>query len=225
MLFRDRPDAGRQLASRLAGYRPRTPLVLALPRGGLPVAFEVARALDAPLDLVVTRKLGAPGQPELAIGAIAEGGVTLLNERIVGLLGVTDDEIARAVAREGVELERRARLYREGRPPPEVRGRVVLLVDDGIATGATARAALRAVRENGPASLVLAVPVCAPDSLAVLTEEADEVVCLAAPEDFYAVGQFYDRFDQTTDAEVIDLLRRSRHAAPAPAVSPPGRAP
>lgn len=210
MLFRDRSDAGRQLAERLAGYRDEHPVVLALPRGGVPVGYEIAHALGAPLDVVLVRKLGAPGQPELAMGAVAEGGMVFLNDEIVKMLGVTEDEIAESARRELEEIARRARLYRGDRPPIEPRGRVVILVDDGIATGATMRVAIRALRAKEPKKIVLAVPVAAPDSAQIIRSEVDDFVCLATPEGFYAVGQWYRDFRQTTDGEVIELLRRAR---------------
>jgi predicted phosphoribosyltransferase len=215
MLFRDRIHAGRLLAEKLAkhAHRPDV-LVLGLPRGGVPVAFAVAEALDAPLEVFVVRKLGLPGQEELAIGAIATGGVRVLNEDLVEALGMPPEEIDAIAAEEQRELERRERLYRDDRPPPDVRGRTVILVDDGLATGSSMRAAVAALRQQKPARIVVAVPVGAPDTCAELRAEADEVLCARAPEPFHAVGLWYDDFSQTTDAEVHDLLARAAERTP-----------
>ena len=215
MLFRDRADAGRQLAARLAGYADRPDvLVLALPRGGVPVAFEVAQALDAPLDIFLVRKLGVPGHEELAMGAIATGGVRVLNAAVVHGLGIPEDVLATVVAQEEHELQRREQLYRSGRPAPEVAGRTVILVDDGLATGSTMRAAVAALRRRQPARLIVAVPVGSQETCAELGAEADEVVCAHTPEPFYAVGIWYADFAQTTDAEVRDLLDRVAERRP-----------
>jgi putative phosphoribosyl transferase len=210
MLFTDRVEAGRFLASKLREYTDHPEvLVLALPRGGVPVAFEVARALRAPLDVFLVRKLGVPGHPELAMGAIASGGVRVLNEDVVGALGISRDVIEAVAAVEEQELERRERIYRGGRPPPDVRGRTVILVDDGLATGSTMRAAVAALRQHGPDRIVVAVPVGAPDTCEEFRSEADDVVCARTPEPFYAVGLWYGDFSQTTDEEVHDLLDRA----------------
>ena len=210
MLFRDRTDAGRQLAAKLAAYADRSDvLVLALPRGGVPVAFEVARVLHAPLNVFLVRKLGVPGQEELAMGAIATGGVRVLNDEVVRAAGITEDVIADVAAQEQDELWRRERLYRGDRPAPDVRGKTVILVDDGLATGSTMRAAVAALRQQRPARIVVAVPVGAPETCAEFQAEADEAVCARAPEPFYAVGLWYDDFSQTTDEEVHDLLERA----------------
>ena len=210
MLFRDRADAGRRLAARLTAYAGRPDvLVLALPRGGVPVAFEVARRLGAPLDVFLVRKLGAPGREELAMGALAAGGVRVLNEEVVRNLAIPDHVIDEAAEREGRELARREHEYRDGRPPPDVRGRTVLLVDDGLATGSTMRAAVAALRRLGPARVVVAVPVGAAETCAELGAEADESVCALTPEPFHAVGLWYEDFTQTTDEEVRDLLARA----------------
>ena len=211
--FRDRHDAGRQLAAQLDSYahRPDT-LVLGLPRGGLPVAFEVAQALDAPLDIFLVRKLGLPGQEELAMGAIASGGVTVLNSEVVDLLGVPSHVIDAVAAREQRELERRERLYRDDRLPLDVRGKTVILVDDGLATGATMRAAVNALREHQPAQIIVAVPIAAPETCDALRAEVDKIVCAITPEPFYAVGLWYENFMQTSDDEVRDLLARAAHA-------------
>jgi predicted phosphoribosyltransferase len=216
MLFRDRTEAGRVLADHLRVYANRPDvLVLALPRGGVPVAFEVAWALHAPLDVFLVRKLGVPGHRELAMGALASGGVRVLNEDVVQALGIPEDVIATVVAQERQELERRERVYRGNRPAPEVRGRVVILVDDGLATGSTMRAAVAALHRQRPARIVVAVPVGSPETCTELRAEADEAVCARTPEPVYAVGLWYDDFTQTTDDEVHDLLARAAegHAA------------
>jgi predicted phosphoribosyltransferase len=217
--FRDRHDAGRALARMLAPYAGRADvLVLALPRGGVPVAYEVARALGAPLDVFLVRKLGVPGHEELAMGAIASGGVRVVNEAVITALGVPDAAIERVAAEEGRELERRERAYRGGRPAPELSGREVILVDDGLATGSSMRAAAAAARARGPRRIVVAVPVAAAETCRDLAREVDAVVCAATPEPFYAVGMWYDDFAQTGDGEVRELLARaSRERAGAPA--------
>jgi putative phosphoribosyl transferase len=214
-LFRDRQDAGRRLAERLAPLRDHDPVVVGLPRGGVPVAFEVATALGVPLDVVVVRKLGVPVQPELAMGAIGEEGVLVLNSELVGALGLARDEVEAVVAREEAELGRRVRLFRGERPPVPVRGRTVILVDDGIATGSTALAAARVLRERGARRVVLAVPVGPPDAARRFRSAVDDFVCLEAPEWFFAVGGCYKRFGQTTDEEVRDLLERAHAGAAA----------
>jgi predicted phosphoribosyltransferase len=213
--FLDRYEGGRELAGLLVPYahRPDT-VVLALPRGGVPVAYEVARALGAPLDVFLVRKLGAPSHEELAMGAIASGGVRVLNREVVDELQVTREEIDATAEREGRELQRREERYRDGRPPPDVHGRTVILVDDGLATGTTMRAAVAALRQQGPARIVVAVPVGATESCEDLAAEADEVLCARRPEPFYAVGLWYRDFAQTTDEEVRELLAlASRQAA------------
>jgi len=207
--FRNRTDAGRRLAEKLAAYADRPDvLVLGLPRGGVPVAFEVARALGAPLDVFLVRKLGVPGHDELAMGAVATGGLRVLNDEIVRGLGIPEHEIDAVVARELQELSRRERLYRGELPPRDVGGRTVILVDDGLATGATMRAAVKALSRQQPARIVVAVPTGSPDTCEALEAEADDVICAMTPEPFFAVGQWYDDFTQTTDDEVRDLLAR-----------------
>ena len=209
-LFRDRTEAGRLLAARLEQYAGKPDvMVLALPRGGVPVAYEVARALPAPMDVFIVRKLGVPGQEELAMGAVATGGVRVLNDQVVKGLGIPEYMIDAVVKWETEELKRRERLYRGDRPPPDVRGKTVILVDDGLATGSTMLAAARALRQQGPARIVVAVPVAAPDTCQLLKADVDEVVCAATPEPFYAVGLWYRDFSQTTDEEVRELLERS----------------
>ncbi len=208
MIFQNRVDAGRQLAARLRSLGHEGVVVLGLPRGGVPVADEVARALGAPLDVVVVRKLGVPTRPELAMGAIGEDGVRIINDEIVGLLRIASGQIAQVERRERAELHRRAELFRAGRSRVPVAARTVVIVDDGLATGATARAACLVVRAHGAARVVLAVPVAPLGWEEKLGEAADEYVCLFAPEDFDAVGQFYADFTATSDDEVIECLRR-----------------
>jgi putative phosphoribosyl transferase len=213
-VFRDRAEAGELLAEALVSYAGREDvIVLGLPRGGVPVAAEVARALGAPLDVLVVRKLGAPGQEELAIGAIGEGGVRVLNAGLVRSIGLRGEEIDRIAAREERELERRVAAYRGGHEALEVEGKTVIVVDDGVATGATMRAGLQALRVMGATHIVAAAPVGAVDSVAALEADADEVVVLETPEWFAAVGQWYDNFGQTTDDEVRALLEHNWRAA------------
>src|SRR5206468_8259624 len=210
MPFADRADAGRQLARRLNAYaRRHDVVVLALPRGGVPVAFEVARELHAPLDVFLVRKLGVPGHPELAMGAIASGGVRVLSEDLIDQLGIPRTAVEQVAVRERLELERRDQLYRGGRPLPMLRDRTVILVDDGLATGATMEAAVVAAKQYQPARVIVAAPVGAVETCHRLEQIADDVVCAATPEPFQAVGLWYEVFDQTTDEEVIELLRRA----------------
>ena len=206
-IFPDRAEAGRLLGLKLSKYAGRGDvIVLGLPRGGVPVAYEVARALRVPLDVFIVRKLGVPGFEELAVGAIASGGVRVLNEEVANALPNRDEIIEAVTKRESAELERREREYRDGRPAPELQGRTVILIDDGLATGATMRAAVKALRQRGAAKIVVAVPVGPPDTCREFEDEADEVVCASAPEFFQAVGQYYEDFSQTSDQEVRDLL-------------------
>jgi predicted phosphoribosyltransferase len=208
--FRNRSEAGRLLAAKLAAYAKRPDvIVLALPRGGVPVAYEVARALEAPLDVFLVRKLGVPGHEEYALGAIATGGVRVINQDVVRALGIPPARIEAIAAREQQELERRERLYRGDRPPPDVHGRTVILVDDGLATGATMYAAVQALRRQGAGRVVVAVPIAPPETCDQLREVVDDVVCAVTPEPFHAVGLWYEDFSQTTDDEVRDLLARS----------------
>lgn len=207
--FSDRREAGVELASKLGTYRGREDVVvLALPRGGVPVAFEIAEALDAPLDIFVVRKLGMPDHPEFAIGAIASGGVRVLNEEATRWYGVPDSAIEAVAQQEHAELARREREYRQGKPLTELRDRVVILVDDGLATGATMRAAVQAVRAHRPSRVIVAVPVGAPGTCEQFADITDETVCARTPERFNAVGLWYRDFSQTTDEEVRELLRR-----------------
>jgi putative phosphoribosyl transferase len=212
-LFAHRSEAGRALARRLLRFKAERPVVLALPRGGVPVGFEVAHSLDAPLDLVLVRKIGAPFQPELAIGAVVDGGrpQTVLNEEMVREFQILGSYIAEQSARELEEIERRRELYLAGRARAPVEARTAIVVDDGIATGATMEAALHATRRADPKRLVLATPVAPPDTIERLRAQADEVVCLATPRLFDAIGSFYEDFRQLSDEEVVDLLRRATH--------------
>lgn len=215
--FENRTQAGRLLGQALAGYaKRRDVIVLALPRGGVPVGFEVARMIDAPLDIMLVRKLGTPGQEELAMGAIASGGVCVLNSDIVAAIDISQEAIEAAATTERQELERRERAYRGDQPPPAVENHCVLLVDDGLATGASMLAAVAALKQRKPASIVVAVPVAPPDTVQRLQEEADDVVCLAMPEPFSAVGYWYREFFQTSDDEVKSLLARAWAKKPTP---------
>lgn len=208
--FHDRGDAGRALARQLDRYAERDDLViLALPRGGVPVGYEVATALGAPLDVFLVRKLGTPGHRELAMGAIASGGVRVMNEEVVRWLSITPDQIEAVAREEGQELIRREQAYKAGRPSVTLRDRTVILVDDGLATGSTMKAAVQAVKQHGPTAVIVAVPVGAPETCRDLRQFADDVVCVSTPEPFSAVGQWYVRFEQTTDDEVRELLSRS----------------
>jgi len=210
--FHDRREAGRLLAEKLTAYADRPDvLVLALPRGGVPVAYEVARALRAPLDVFIVRKLGVPGYEELAMGAVATGGVRVLNDQVVNGLRIPDYVIDAVTAWEQQELARRESLYRGERPPPDVRGKTVILVDDGLATGSTMQAAVAALRQQQPARIVVAVPTAAPETCEALRTEVDEVICAITPEPFHSVGLWYKDFSQTTDDEVRELLARAEH--------------
>src|SRR5438046_7890920 len=208
--FPNRTEAGRELAEKLVSYAGRDDVIgLGLPRGGVPVAFEVAQRLGAPLDVFIVRKLGVPGFEELAAGAIASGGVRVLNEDVTRAIPHADEMIEAVTVRETAELERREQIYREGRPSPELRDRVVILVDDGLATGATMRAAVKALRQRGAAKIVVAVPVGPPDTCREIEREADETICLSTPPFFQAVGQYYEDFSQTSDEHVRELLSQA----------------
>jgi putative phosphoribosyl transferase len=214
--FPNRTEAGRELAEKLVNYAGRDDvIVLGLPRGGVPVAFEVAQRLSAPLDVFVVRKLGVPGFEELAAGAIASGGVRVLNEDVMRAIPHADEAIEAMTTKETSELERRERLYRDGRAAPSLRDRIVILVDDGLATGATMRAAVKALRQSGAAKIVVAVPVGPPDTCREIEEEADETICLSRPQFFQAVGQYYEDFSQTSDEDVRALLARGAPQHPA----------
>ncbi|HEV2292302.1 MAG TPA: phosphoribosyltransferase [Tepidisphaeraceae bacterium] len=226
--FRDRMEAGRVLAEKLSDYANASDvLVLALPRGGVPVAYEVARALGAPLDVFVVRKLGVPGHEELAMGAIASGGVRVVNDHVLHMLNIPTSVVDRVASLEEAELRRRERAYRGERPPPTARGRRVILIDDGLATGSTMRAAASAVRRQDPAELVVALPVAAEETCNEFRTEVDRIICAMTPEPFRAVGMWYEDFSQITDAEVHELLERAAREtgrAPSPARAENARA-
>jgi putative phosphoribosyl transferase len=210
MRFRDRPEAGRLLAEKLSGYKNRPDvLVLALPRGGVPVAFEVANALNAPLDLLMVRKLGVPGQKELAMGAIATGGGIVLDKELINLLRLSGETINFVVSEEQEELDRRDRIYRKGRPFPELRNRTVIVVDDGIATGSTMKVAIKSLRERQPARIIVAVPTGSITACSELKKEVDEFVCIMMPEPYFTVGLWYQDFSQITDKAVSKLLEQA----------------
>ena len=216
MLFRDRVEAGRRLASelvqRLPHLRDEDPIVLAIPRGGVPVGYEVARAIEAPLDLFIARKLGAPGHEELGIGAVAPGGTRFLDADAIRMLDVTDAYIEEVTRKELAELERRLRRFRGDRPPPRIEDRSVILVDDGLATGVTALASLTALRLQHPRRLVFGAPVCSAEGAQAVARQADDVICVAVPDRFFGVGAWYHDFTQTTDEEVMELLVRGQES-------------
>src|SRR5208283_5117023 len=222
MSFRNRSDAGRQLAKALAGYKDQQPVILALPRGGVPVAAQVAVALNAPLDLILVRKIGVPFQPELAMGAVVDGGAPIIvrNEDVIRLAGIDESEFKTVCDEELAEIERRRQRYLGNRKHVDVSGRTAIVIDDGIATGATTRAALRATRTRKPKRLVLAVPVAATESLSALHSDADDVVCLEDHEPFGAIGVYYADFSQVSDEEVIEILKRFPVQRPAQAKQP-----
>jgi putative phosphoribosyl transferase len=211
-VFKDRHDAGRRLAVELMRYKDEQPVIVAVPRGGVPIGYEVARALGAPLDILVVRKLGAPGQPELGLGAVVDGDhpESVFNEELVRLLDVSPEYLRNEIGRQLAEIHRRQEAYRSGRPVIAVAGHTAIVVDDGLATGGSMRAALRGVRRAKPRRLVLAVPVAPPETIAAIAAEVDDVVCLAMPVPFGAVSQFYDEFEQTEDEEVVRLLESAR---------------
>jgi putative phosphoribosyl transferase len=208
--FKDRIEAGRILAEALSEYKDKNPIILAIPRGGVVVAYEVAKALNAPLDLIIPRKIGAPNQPELAIGAVTKDGTTVLNRDILQYLRVPDDYVKEEVGHQVDEIKRRMDRYLGDKPRLSVEGKVVIIIDDGVATGATIRAAIASIRKRKPALIVLAIPVGPPDTIEELRREADKVICLMTPEPFFAIGQFYESFEQTSDEEVIQILSKSK---------------
>jgi len=210
MVFRDRADAGRRLAEMLTDFQQEDPIVLALPRGGVVVGYQIAEALTAPLDVIVARKLGSPMNPEFGFGAVGPDGVRFINEQTVEMLGLSDIQVDRIADRELAELQRRSGAYRGDLPGSALADKTAILVDDGLATGVTARAAVRSIRQHGPKCVVLAVPVAPSDTAEVLRQEVDEFVCPVVRGDFYAISQFYERFDQTSDEEVIRLLELRR---------------
>ena len=206
MIFQDRQQAGQKLAAALTKYRAKKPLILGIPRGGIVVAYEIAKALNAQLDIIVARKLGAPGQPEYAIGAIAPGDIKILNTEAVAYFALDKHDLDEIITREKQELERRIQNYRAGKKDLNVKNKTVIIVDDGLATGLTAKAAVRSIKKMGAHEVILAVPVAAADTAANMRQEVDEIICLSIPPHFAAVSQFYKKFPQTTDAEVIELL-------------------
>jgi predicted phosphoribosyltransferase len=211
MSYKDRRDAGRKLAGDLAEYKQSdSVIVLAIPRGGVILGYEVAMALNAPLDVIIPRKIGAPGNPELAVGAVTEDGARVLNEEIVNMLGISKNYLEEITEREIAEIRRRALIYREGRSSPNLEHKTVIIVDDGLATGATMKAAIKSVRERKASRIVVAVPVAPPDTIRQLSKQADKTVCPVVYEPFYAIGQFYTDFDQVSDEEVVQLLRKTR---------------
>jgi putative phosphoribosyl transferase len=213
--FNDRADAGKRLAERLSEYANREDiLILALPRGGVPVAFEVAKELNVKMDVFIVRKLGVPGNEELAMGAIASGNIRVLNEDVIRSFHIPQKVIDEATANELRELERRERIYRRNRPTPKISGSTVILIDDGLATGATMHAAVAAVKSKNPAEVIIAVPVAAPDTCSAFRNDVDEVICVGTPEPFYGVGAWYEDFSQTTDKEVCELLDRAEKNKP-----------
>jgi putative phosphoribosyl transferase len=214
--FLDREDAGRRLAAELRAYASEHPIVLALPRGGVPVGLEIARELSAPLDVWVVRKVGAPSYPELGLGAVAEGGHVHLSQDMLDYLGLTDDALSGAIETKRREVEERVRKFRGDRPRPVLRDRTVIVVDDGIATGGTAHAVIESIRAEGPKAIVLAVPVAAPDAVRTLRPEVDRLVCLLVPENLFGISQWYEDFEQLADDEVVRLLDRARAERPEP---------
>ncbi|MEM1575333.1 MAG: phosphoribosyltransferase [Nitrososphaerota archaeon] len=210
MLFKDRTQAGQRLAEKLLEYKDKDVIILAIPRGGVVVAYEIAKVLNAPLDLIIPRKIGAPYQPELAIGAVTQDGTIILNEDIVSYLPIPENYIKAEAERQKKEIERRLIKYKGSTIEPNVENKIVIIVDDGIATGATMIAAIVSIRKKKPLKIVVAIPVAPPESLEKIKEYADEIVCLQTPEPFFAIGQFYERFEQLEDEEVIDLLNRSK---------------
>jgi len=210
MLFKDRIQAGQKLAEKLLEYKDKNVIILAIPRGGVVVAYEIAKVLNAPLDLIIPRKIGAPYQPELAIGAITQDGTIILNEDIVSYLPIPENYIKNEAERQKKEIERRLIKYRGNAIEPNLENKIVIIVDDGIATGATMLAAIASIRKKKPSKIVVAIPVAPPESLEKIKEYADEIICLQTPEPFFAIGQFYERFEQLEDEEVIDILNKIR---------------
>jgi len=210
MLFKDRIQAGQKLAEKLLEYKDKDVIILAIPRGGVVVAYEIAKVLNAPLDLIIPRKIGAPYQPELAIGAVTQDGTIILNEDIISYLPIPENYIEAEAERQKKEIERRLIKYRGSAIEPKLENKIVIIVDDGIATGATMLAAIASIRKKKPLKIIAAIPVAPPESLEKIKEYADEIVCLQTPEPFFAIGQFYERFEQLEDEEVIDILNKSK---------------
>lgn len=218
-LFKNRNDAGRQLAKELFRFVDVNPIILALPRGGIPIGYEIAKLCHAPLDVLVVRKVGLPDRPEFGVGAIAEGNVQLFDERTLKRLGISPSDLKGVINAETKELNRRVQTYREKSEPPSVKGRTVILIDDGLATGVTARAAIEAIKKLHPKKIVFASPICAYDSTQELNSLVDEVICLATPLDFMSVGQWYQNFEQLEDEEVVDILKKAKQFLPKHATS------
>ncbi len=210
MLYKDRYDAGQQLAKKLKKYINENPIIIALPRGGVVIGYEVARILRASLDIIAPRKIGAPFQPEFGVGAIAPNGIRLLNYESINRLGIPIFEIERTIKKETIEMDRRTNLYRKDLPPFDVKEKTVILVDDGIATGVSTKAAILSIKSMNPKKIILAVPICPPEASAKFQNEVDDFICIHQPYDFYAVGAYYNNFEQTTDEEVIDLIRKAK---------------
>lgn len=207
MLYKDRFDAGHKLAEKLIKYKDENPIIIALPRGGVVIGYEAAKMLNAPMDIIVTRKIGAPFQPEFGIGAIAPNGIKILDTETVRFLGISEAEIEKIIEQETIEMNRRIKLYRENLPELHLSKKTVIIVDDGLATGVTARAAILAIKQMNPEKVILAVPVSPPDTAEKFRREVDEFICLNEPPDFYAIGAYYENFEQVSDEEVINLLR------------------
>lgn len=210
MFYKDRQDAGIQLAEELLKYKEENPIILALPRGGVVLGFEIAKKLKAKLDIVVTRKIGAPFNPEFGVGAIAPNGIRILDANAIRILGNSDYQIEQTIERETIEMNRRIQLYRKDLAHIDIENKTVIIVDDGIATGVTTEAAVKSVKTMNPKKVILAVPVCSPSAVSKFQKEVDEFLCLHMPPDFYAVGAYYDDFDQVSDEEVIDLLQKAK---------------
>jgi putative phosphoribosyl transferase len=209
-IFTDRTEAGKQLAAALKGAAGRNAIVLAVPRGGVVVGYQIAHELNIPLDVIITKKIGAPGNPELAVGAVAEDGTILLDKNVVQMANASQSYIKAEAERQKSEIKRRLRTYRGSAPNPEIAGREIILVDDGVATGSTLKAALQSLHKRGAKTVIVAAPVGPSDTIREFQQEADRVVCLSTPDPFYAIGQFYENFNQTTDGEVIELLKQSK---------------
>lgn len=212
MKYKDRQDAGQKLAKELEKYSQNKPIIIALPRGGVVVAYEIAKRLKAPLDIIIARKIGAPFNPEFGLGAISENGASTLDNEAIRHFGLTDGDVEQAINRENEVMSKKIELYRKGSIPMELKDQTVILVDDGLATGVTTKAAIMSIKQNSPKRIILAVPVSPPDAINKLLKEVDEIVCLKTPDEFYAVSAYYDNFEQISDNEVINLLHKAKNA-------------